>query len=1299
MRKIIILTILFFLINTIAALADFVDNGNGTVTDTATGLMWQQASQNPMNWEAAITYCETLPLANYGDWRLPNRNELQSLVDYSKYNPCIDTSFFPGTVSSHCWSSTTSADSSGGAWLVNFFHGGVASLSKSSSYYVRAVRGGQSGSFADLGISGRVADVGTDRLVTGALVTLDNDSSVMTNSEGKFLFRNLSSGNYELTVAKNGYHNYTDSISVTEGTSKFVQVRLAPDNGMPAITNVSPDYSGIFLENVTCSNTYTVKVVWAGNPGQVKFIANGVESVEPGTLDGAGHTFDMGYDFNANNLLSGNTLSIVAVNSDGVASAPVTVHPVIISSPAWSNTLGNFEGEKVWGSETIYKWSMGVQYPSPDPFKAKVDAPEWFPFIGGHTFGLTETQASLDIYFQNNGEGGIELNGDLGFEAAGQAIIGSLGGNGIVQYVSGEGLVWAGAGFNIGLSGKISKPIGIVELIPALAGFANIPGVSWFNKKAIVRGEITPGVDLGLNLVNQDDEIQFESFEGTGEVGIEIALALNIAKKIKAELYGGGSASLTLQVPKNPDYLKAVEALLFAGVEITVWLCKFSPEASYLWTYPENKSLLSKAWDSQNDAGLQAIQPDFLKYGTYNVLSPQSKSLVSKGATSTESKIIENVYAYSEPVIVENGSNLIIAFVYYDPEDPDFQNTEIYTTLYDSTGFSDPAPINDDTRAEFNPQLATDASGNTIAVWERVKVPDFSSDQLSDMAAQMEIVYSIYTTGGWSGPISLTDNLYLDHSPQLRTMPNGSLFLFWESNNDNELISSAASPCQIHYTIWDGASWGSVEDILTGFSSAFQFDAHMFAGGGILVWTQDGDDDLATLDDQEIFYAEFNGTAWSGPFQMTDNIIPDSNPQLAGDESGFHLLWLQEDQIVQLTDIATGAFQVARPESSSAGYINFQALLNNQNNLVMTWPEQDEAGTDIFYSVYDQDHNKWGKDNRLTTDTDVEKGFNPLFMADGTLMAVYNKVKLEYVSKEVEIDGQMVTIENVPEAGQNDLYMLTYQLSDDLGFTEEGLTISEENPAPGTMVTLSAEIINKGDFSLDGVEVAFYDGNIWEGGVQIGSIITVPDVLDAGATFIARIPWQVPGDELPYTLFARVDPGNNITEKDELNNLIFTDVLLPDFDFIEGRSNWMGSDQVSLVASVKNTGSSKGENIIVEFLGPNDAVLKSTTIKELAPGLTTEVEFLWTVDHGLFSNCQAIISIRINNDQSIHEFDLTNNKGSIMVIKDSETSCCGSDRDNDGDVDGADLAAAALQIASGDINLSRFSECFGSSVY
>ena len=89
------------------AFGELVDNGDGTVTDASTGLMWQQAEAGAMNWEAALVYCENLELAGHDDWRLPNLNELLSIVDYELYDPAIDTTFFPGAMSSEYWSSTT----------------------------------------------------------------------------------------------------------------------------------------------------------------------------------------------------------------------------------------------------------------------------------------------------------------------------------------------------------------------------------------------------------------------------------------------------------------------------------------------------------------------------------------------------------------------------------------------------------------------------------------------------------------------------------------------------------------------------------------------------------------------------------------------------------------------------------------------------------------------------------------------------------------------------------------------------------------------------------------------------------------------------------------------------------------------------------------------------------------------------------------------------------------------------------------------------------------------------------------
>ncbi len=86
--------------------SDFIDNYDETVTDTSTGLMWEVKSNdggsrdkdNTYTWQEALSYCENLSLGGYNDWRLPDINDLQSIVGYDIYNPAIDTTFFPNIV-------------------------------------------------------------------------------------------------------------------------------------------------------------------------------------------------------------------------------------------------------------------------------------------------------------------------------------------------------------------------------------------------------------------------------------------------------------------------------------------------------------------------------------------------------------------------------------------------------------------------------------------------------------------------------------------------------------------------------------------------------------------------------------------------------------------------------------------------------------------------------------------------------------------------------------------------------------------------------------------------------------------------------------------------------------------------------------------------------------------------------------------------------------------------------------------------------------------------------------------------
>jgi hypothetical protein len=71
--------------NTAYGTNQFVNNGNGTITDNATGLMWMQNDNGTgVLWKDALNYAENLTYAGYSDWRLPDTKELQSIVDYTR---------------------------------------------------------------------------------------------------------------------------------------------------------------------------------------------------------------------------------------------------------------------------------------------------------------------------------------------------------------------------------------------------------------------------------------------------------------------------------------------------------------------------------------------------------------------------------------------------------------------------------------------------------------------------------------------------------------------------------------------------------------------------------------------------------------------------------------------------------------------------------------------------------------------------------------------------------------------------------------------------------------------------------------------------------------------------------------------------------------------------------------------------------------------------------------------------------------------------------------------------------------
>lgn len=152
----------------------FTDNGDGTVKDNLTGLLWLKNAnctifnkgdigfQNERSWNSALGaanslrsgYCGLTDGSSPGDWRLPNIRELQSLIHYGFENPAVPNTAgtgqwtagdpFVGMQSSaYYWSSTTYISQSDGVWMVHTYDGYVDwRRVKNDDYYVWPVRGG-----------------------------------------------------------------------------------------------------------------------------------------------------------------------------------------------------------------------------------------------------------------------------------------------------------------------------------------------------------------------------------------------------------------------------------------------------------------------------------------------------------------------------------------------------------------------------------------------------------------------------------------------------------------------------------------------------------------------------------------------------------------------------------------------------------------------------------------------------------------------------------------------------------------------------------------------------------------------------------------------------------------------------------------------------------------------------------------------------------------------------------------------------------------------------------------------------
>jgi len=355
--------------------AAFTDNGDGTVSDTVTGLMWDkcswgQTSNTDCGGGAASTHTWTQALGvsvsantasykGYTDWRLPNISELESLVKVdAATSPTIDTAAFPNTPLAHLWggfwSSTTYTLDPTYSLYVAFNEGAPNANGKGADYYVRLVRSGLSFAsfdrFADntapayqsaaLNASLTVATLTFNEALVNNLADLPTLKAAVTFAADGTTFSALAAGD---AVAISGSTLTVTFASALSGTTNKIKVAanslkdaagnvLASSVTTAALdaTDTTPDafaftaQTGAALSTATVSNAITVA---------------GINSAAAITIVGGSYAVNGGaYTTGAGTVNNGDTVAVKLTSSSSYSTAATATLTIGGVSAAFSVT-------------------------------------------------------------------------------------------------------------------------------------------------------------------------------------------------------------------------------------------------------------------------------------------------------------------------------------------------------------------------------------------------------------------------------------------------------------------------------------------------------------------------------------------------------------------------------------------------------------------------------------------------------------------------------------------------------------------------------------------------------------------------------------------------------------------------------------------------------------------------------------------------------------------------------------------------------------------------------------------------
>ena len=749
--------------------------------------------------------------------------------------------------------------------------------------------------------------------------------------------------------------------------------------------------------------------------------------------------------------------------------------------------------------------------------------------------------------------------------------------------------------------------------------------------------------DATLTLSNLNPVV----WNGTLDIDPTVTGTLGVGVDDVAALTGWiqGQVPLTFQYPQTP-HLVSYAIQLSAGVTVYVHLWIIDASASdqlFTWEWPNQNSssqILSPLFVSK-PASSRPYPRNYLKRPAYAAFNGKSNTGFKPSfqplgqPSSVQNPLLyalqTQIFPFSEPSLSASGTNCYAVWLYDNPSRSANNQTMLVFSKFDGTQWSAFSPVADDGTADFHPQLRTFADGSAVVAWENGGTVLSTNATLADITTNLEIATAFYdpVAGAWQPMQKLTANDYLDQSPRIAGPSENNLMLVWVANTNNDFEGSKTNINQLWFTTWNGSAWSAPQTFASVPYPLLKYDVTYDGTNAYVVMCLDSDNELTNVTAHELFEVAYQNGIWGGLTQLTTNQVPNDNPQMAIDPHGnIVLVWLQGNTLSSVANFNFANQQIVGTNKYSSNLGDFKLANSSGGQLAIVWATPSpQYPSDLYAKVYDPIFAVWGSAKQLTADPETEMETAATFYNTNQLMALYDRV-------DVAIGDTNQIIQYGTVITNADLYVLQYQLTNNLALLQGSLNVNLANPAPGDTVTLSVTAENLGDSGVSNVLVAFYQGDPNNGGTEIGQT-NIAILMPPGASNVVSIPWTVPATLNPLPVYAVIDPYQQYPQSDLQNEEVNNTFVEPDLAMQSIKWGQITSNLLSITATVINQGTIPSQPATVSFLlgsltGTN---LFSTNIVSLAPGQSVDVNFIWNVPSlGNGVNLFAVVNPGTNVD-------------------------------------------------------------------